>query len=326
MVPWAPRMPSATPRTLAGRCHWYFGAVEWYFARRHGFGGPLEWFGSRPECAAGCDASGAPNAKPLARGYTSVARPYLAARLWSQPVGFSSPNPFTTMDDFQKKQHQMCGAVKRFAVDQADELAGVPAAVEQGEAVKQAYDLTVASLASPIIRTNEVTLSAEEADKLLRAKLPGLLGPLAVLGAELGNTDLVARTTLNSVQLDRLFPQQRAELTKNLLVEAALLPAARLAHYGLAPAVLAQMSGYQVAAAQVVGKTQDLIDKRIGANASTEDLHDAAMATVRKMDGIMKVFKILNPALYKAYREARFVGKVPRKNKPGGGTTGPVTP
>ncbi len=233
-------------------------------------------------------------------------RLYFAAATGTTPTTRNDSSPF--MNDFQLKQQAMCGTVSRFVTDRATEVAVVPAAQIEAADVVTAHAKTTKALANPVVQTKNVTQVATEAEKQLRTALPALLGPLSSVATKAADVDLLAKSTLRVKQLQRLTPEQLHELADQLLTLGEGQSADILAHYGLAP-VLTKLRGYQQALAPFIGQTQDLIDTRTSDNQTAETLLRATMRQVYELDKVMLVFKILNPSLYRDYRQARFVGK-----------------
>lgn len=212
----------------------------------------------------------------------------------------------------------MTGTVGRFTIERADAIAVVPAAAEEAAEVRTAYALTTKALANPVVQTKDVTEKAVEAQKKLRESLPALLGPLSAVATKSKDIDLLAKATLRAKQLDRLGPTELNELADQLIALGEAQPAAVKTKYAL-PAILPLLRGYQADFAPLVGITQDLIDDRSGDNQSAESLLRATMQQVYELDKVMKIFKLLNPDLYRAYRKARFVGKRSGGGKKAGG-------
>ena len=221
------------------------------------------------------------------------------------------------MKDTKIKQHEMTGTVSRFTIERADAIAVVPAAAEEAAEVRAAYALTTKALANPVVQTKDVTEKAVEAQKKLRESLPALLGPLTSVATKSKDIDLLAKATLRAKQLD-LSPTELNELADQLIALGEAQPAAVKTKYAL-PAILPLLRGYQTDFAPLVGITQDLIDDRSGDNQSAESLLRATMQQVYELDKVMKIFKLLNPELYRAYRKARFVGKRSGGGKKPGG-------
>ena len=212
------------------------------------------------------------------------------------------------MKDAKIKQHEMTGAVSRFILDHATEIAAVPAATDEAADVSAAYARTNKALANPVVQTQDVTEKATKAQKLLRDALPALLGPLASVATKANDITLLAKATLRARQLARLSPTELNELADQLIGLGEAQPAAVQTRYALS-AILPILRGYQTDFAPLVGQTQDLIDDRSGAGQSAEDLLRTTMQQIYELDKVMKVFQIINLPLYRAYRKARVVGK-----------------
>ena len=173
------------------------------------------------------------------------------------------------MKDAKIKQHEMTGAVSRFILDHATEIAAVPAATDEAADVSAAYARTNKALANPVVQTQDVTEKATKAQKLLRDALPALLGPLASVATKANDITLLAKATLRARQLARLSPTELNELADQLIGLGEAQPAAVQTRYALS-AILPILRGYQTDFAPLVGQTQDLIDDRSGAGQSAK--------------------------------------------------------
>ena len=71
---------------------------------------------------------------------------------------------------------------------------------------------------------------------------------------------------------------------------------------------------------------QGIIEDRSSDNRTAEELLKATMQQIYELDKVMKVFKILNPGLYKDYRKARRVGKRSGSSKKKGKGKGGAAP
>jgi len=215
------------------------------------------------------------------------------------------PSP---MKDVKIQQGKMCGMVDRFTTDRATDLALVPAAVEEGADVRAAYLLFTKATGTPVVQTQEVTEKAEAAREQLRTMLPALLGPLSSVATKATDVDLLARSTLKARQLERLSDTELSTLANDLITLGEDQPTAVKTKYAL-PLILPILRGYQTDFAPLVGQTQGIIDGRSSDNRTADQLLKATMQQIYELDKVMKIFKILNPGLYKDYRAARRIGK-----------------
>ncbi|MBF9222967.1 hypothetical protein [Hymenobacter ruricola] len=69
--------------------------------------------------------------------------------------------------------------------------------------------------------------------------------------------------------------------------------------------------------------TSTLIDQRSQGNEAASDLLSELMQQIYELDKPMAVFRLLHPTLHSAYKKARRVGRVGRKNK--GGDPGAIS-
>jgi hypothetical protein len=155
-------------------------------------------------------------------------------------------------------------------------------------------------------RTNQLTEAAKTARATLLELLPALLGPLSRIAKKLADTTLLASVTLTSKQLRKLRPQGFLGVAKAVLDSAARADVApELAKGGLTGPALKPLRDALTTFAKAQPAPRKTINERVLAGAALEDLLAELMEEVRELDEDMKAFKLLNPELYKGYRQAR---------------------
>ncbi|UOR00109.1 hypothetical protein MUN81_03445 [Hymenobacter sp. 5317J-9] len=213
------------------------------------------------------------------------------------------------MDAREEKQYAMTTVLVRFLADNAAALAASDVAAAEAADIPPAYQRLTAAVGAAPLNTKATTAQATAARAALQQALPVVLGPLASIATKTADPALRARATLNAGQLRKMRPEELRDVAGALL-DTADAHAADLKPYGLTKALLTQLRDLHTAFAGTVRGTSTLIDQRSQANATTSDLLGALMQQVYELDKPMEVFRLLNPALHAAYKQARRVGRV----------------
>lgn len=211
------------------------------------------------------------------------------------------------MDSKQANQYRMGTELVAFLQKRAAELA--PSAVAQQEAadVLAAYEPLRQAVGTAPLATQASTNQATTARRRLLKLLPAVQGPLQSIASKATDTRLLARATLTARQLRRFRPAELRDVAANLLADATT-HAPELAAYGLGAPVLTQLAAAHTAFASTVGTTQSLIDERKGAGNTVADRLRAFLQQVYELDKPLEVFRLLDPALFRDYRQVRRVG------------------
>lgn len=211
------------------------------------------------------------------------------------------------MNDREEKQYAMTTVLVQF-IDKHHELIGASAvAAAEAADIAPAYQLLTAAVGTAPLTTVAGTQQATELRAELLRIMPALLGPLRSIATKTNDTDLLARATLSSRQLYKMKPEELRDVTSALFKSAAD-HAGALAPYGLPAPVVAQLLGKQTAFAGTVRGTSSLIDQRSQHNDTAVDRLNDLLQQVYELDKPMEVFRVLNPALHRAYKKARRVG------------------
>ena len=200
----------------------------------------------------------------------------------------------------------MCGQLVAYLEEHQDELAVSEVAAANAADVVRQYALLEKARGGTAKRTAQLTDDAKMARETLQNLLPALLGPLRSVATRLHDNDLLASATLTIKQLRKLRPLPFIGVVKAVLDSAArptVVP--ELAKQGLKPVTLQPLHDALAAFQQAQPATRKTINDRVLAGAALEELLTALLDEVRELDEDLKAFKLLNPALYKGYRQAR---------------------
>ena len=212
------------------------------------------------------------------------------------------------MDKKQQNQYRMGGLTTTLLTQRAAELAASPAAQREAADVQAAYQALQTSVGQGPTSTKENTEAAATARHQALHLLPALLGPLRAVARKTGNTELLAQATISAKQLGQLRPAPLRDVLQHLLEQAATYQK-ELTDYGITDAVYQQVSDAVTAFARSVGTTKGLLNTSQSTTQTIEELLGTFMRQCYELDDVMEAFRVLNPALYRDYQQARKVGK-----------------
>ncbi len=212
------------------------------------------------------------------------------------------------MDAREEKQYAMTTVLVKFIADNTPAIGASTVAATEADDIAPAYARLTAAVGTAPLSTLTSTAQALTARTSLLAALPALLGPLRSVATKAQDTTLLAHATLSAGQLRSMKPEELRDVSRDLF-DAADARVKDLAPYALTAPVLARLRALHTAFAGTVRGTASLIDQRSQGNQSASDLLRDLMQQVYELDKPMEVFRFLDPALHKAYKRARRVGK-----------------
>ena len=210
------------------------------------------------------------------------------------------------MRKIQEDRLVTAGRVVDYLAENQPDLADNEAVSDQVAAVTAAYAKMSGAHGQAIKTTKPLTKEGRAAKAQVIDLLPALLGPMGRVAETLNDNDLLASVTLSGKQLRKLRPLAFLAVT-NAMLGLATRPdvATGIARYGLKATTLQPLHAAVAALQQAMPAPRKAIDTRVLAVGNLENLMADLMDALRDLDQDMKVFKLLDRALYDGYLQMR---------------------
>lgn len=210
------------------------------------------------------------------------------------------------MEDFRKDQLGMMGVLAPWLTQNLATIGQSKLAQQEAQDVIDGYPAVLTKAGQTAVQTAEVTRRRKKQLKAFQNYIFSLCGPMRLLAGRANDITTLGLVTIGRTAFKEMRPALQAGVGQKI-VAAAQAQASSLAASGLD-------ADYLQAAAEAVQTftdglpdTQTLLDARKNANATYEEVHQAQMQQIYELDLAMAVFETLNPALYKAYKQARAI-------------------
>ena len=223
---------------------------------------------------------------------------------------------------YRKDQLRMMGVLTPFLETNLTLIGQSKTAKKEAQDVLDGYPAILGKAGQTTTQTRAVTRRRNDDKKAFQTQMFSITGPLRLIATRTSNIDLLGLVTIGRTAFKRLRPELQAGVGKKI-TEAAQTHAAALADNGLTAAHLTAAETAVDTFTAGLPDTQTLLDARKNANAMYEEVHDAQMQQIYELDLAMAVFEMLNPTLYKEYKNARAILDTGAKGKVGGETPAP---